>query len=958
MANHIKTPLLQNLRTSGGTLYVFPSASEDIGLNLNNRANTVSLSHYALLDIPVSDTLYDETDAHYIDGNRFNPTLIPGHFEYVVKNSQNVTANGDKTKPSWHIAASLQNYAMNFETLLMNQDSYNFQDLATVSERVFWKWLKETGAIRWKAITKDATTTSLLGYVEGDVVKDSLTTVDSSYYNKVVRCFGSIDSGNSLSTEFAIFNETYINVPSSYGGGKVFFKTVRDDSTNYILGHYYYVTNNLYLEGRNSDDNDLLKYTVNLPFTDNALQVNSADTTVIIDGKEVTTKATTEAYITEDYEYSAETIDSINSSVLYVYNPQDEGSSKVKYLFKRSNLDGVEIVKEISDIQSIWKSWYGATDAQHNAASSIVSFDTLNTDETFIPDQQFDFNAILLYYSIYDTTTNANKSALATNLFGVLFLDSPVIVDSQHNTGAQTSFKIVPLTKKKSNVNGFGTGYSFRVNVKTLSVYDNSDSIINDSTTSNSLISEDFNTVVHNLAEAANAINANTNIINSISEQYAKIIAFNGDHQSDIADLSTKLNAYIHGDRTEVLDTSLIKLNAVEAKGNSVEFYIPTGNSSINTSTYSKVAVIDKDGLHTTTLDSSAVKTLDSYINITKMMKFDGQIYNSADSYKPYADIDKFLKFIFEPTQATDKSYYYGLNILATQTYDNYKVWDADTNAYIDSSKPNFKLYVDPDSPLLNQLFKFEDTDSKLSAEYKTKNKYWDSKDLRYLLVDKTETVDADDTSTSVAGNIEYIKMVPMIIAYIQAFNSAFASKVSDTPIIASLNSSLIDHETRIGTLETTVEKQDYVTKIDSLNTSVNKLEKNYTALNTSLGIIDLSVGVIWSTKDQDKTAIANLQKITQYLTYHDEMADFPYLSMAAKNIMIDVSNGGYINIGSNNAEAVQIKNAIVINKLNYSVTPYSSWTTTDITYEMASTTYTYDAVNDFYHFAIISIYL
>jgi len=33
MANK-KTPLLQKLRDAGGTLYVFPSATEDIGLNL------------------------------------------------------------------------------------------------------------------------------------------------------------------------------------------------------------------------------------------------------------------------------------------------------------------------------------------------------------------------------------------------------------------------------------------------------------------------------------------------------------------------------------------------------------------------------------------------------------------------------------------------------------------------------------------------------------------------------------------------------------------------------------------------------------------------------------------------------------------------------------------------------------------------------------------------------------
>jgi len=38
MANSLKTPLLRPLRLNGSTLYVFQSAQEDIGLNINNSA--------------------------------------------------------------------------------------------------------------------------------------------------------------------------------------------------------------------------------------------------------------------------------------------------------------------------------------------------------------------------------------------------------------------------------------------------------------------------------------------------------------------------------------------------------------------------------------------------------------------------------------------------------------------------------------------------------------------------------------------------------------------------------------------------------------------------------------------------------------------------------------------------------------------------------------------------------
>lgn len=47
-----KTPLLHKLRDIGGTLYVFPSSQEDVGLNLQSTTTGVAMSHYALLNIP------------------------------------------------------------------------------------------------------------------------------------------------------------------------------------------------------------------------------------------------------------------------------------------------------------------------------------------------------------------------------------------------------------------------------------------------------------------------------------------------------------------------------------------------------------------------------------------------------------------------------------------------------------------------------------------------------------------------------------------------------------------------------------------------------------------------------------------------------------------------------------------------------------------------------------------
>ena len=88
---------------------------------------------------------------------------------------------------------------MNFETVLLNHPDYNYQEYHTVSERVFWHWLY-----------------SKRNNIEFDAPKSNVYKIEKQD-KKIVQCFGSIDAGNSLSTEFGMFNETYINVPTSYG---------------------------------------------------------------------------------------------------------------------------------------------------------------------------------------------------------------------------------------------------------------------------------------------------------------------------------------------------------------------------------------------------------------------------------------------------------------------------------------------------------------------------------------------------------------------------------------------------------------------------------------------------------------------------------------------------------------------------------------------------------------------
>lgn len=438
-----KTPLLRPLRKKGATMYVFPSATEDIGLNLNSRASGVALSHYALLNIP------------------------------------QFTCTSDH--PENEIAEDLQNYVMNFETVLLNQETYNYQEYHTVSERVFWHWLRKKDIVQFKK--------------DNSVIKEKYSNsdkpIETESDDRVIVCFGSIDAGNSLSTEFGIFNETYINIPTSYGAGPVFFKQVTDSN---CTSKKYSISETNKLEGRET-------IPVGAYLTNN---IPECDTTSVYD--------------------------------------------------MTSEFDNIELIKSIDEIQEVLR--------KTNPDVNINSFDDINinidklTNNNIILANEFKFNAILLYYSIYDQD-DTTKSPYAINLFGIIFLDGPQAAT------AKDSYYIETFTKKKSNDSYFGNSYSFRVNIKTMSVYDNSDAVINDNTTLSSVTSFDFSDVISNLNRAIDTMNTNVHSTVAIQDAYMKILTYYDEQKRNLEDISTKINSLYIGNKTNKINTSTLLSNQI-----------------------------------------------------------------------------------------------------------------------------------------------------------------------------------------------------------------------------------------------------------------------------------------------------------------------------------------------------------------------------------------------------------
>lgn len=499
----IRTPLLRPLRDNGATLYVFPSANEDIGLNLNSRATGVAMSHYALLNLPV------------------------------------MFGNTDPKTESIAIATDLQNYMMNLECTLLNQDSYNYQEYHTVTERAFFHWLKSFEKRTIKDSPLDPSKRFKLDLKRKQDSNDAYYKEDKDNKHRIVQCFGAIDAGNSLSTEFGMFNETYVNIPTSYGNGPVFFKQVQDSAeTNYIYGKTYNAGDSEHLQGRK----------------------NNVDTLKIL------------------------------SDVKPRY---DNGTS-----YKLD--DAYEIVKDINEIQSACRAFTNDKNIQINSYDDVnidqkTQFSGKYCDITSQP-CEFGFNAILLYYSVYDQN-DTTKTAYAINLFGILFLDSPSSVqnetkeDEKQNTSdvsTNKSFvKIPSLIKKKSfgganKANFFGNSYSFRVNIKTLSVYDNTDAMIQDNTTMSSINSVDFSDVVSNLNRAIDVMNTNVQSTMAIQDAYMTTLKLTDENKQKLQELETKLDGYLNGSKTSGIVSQNIRTKIIQPiTDTSIDSSVSDGNNII-----------------------------------------------------------------------------------------------------------------------------------------------------------------------------------------------------------------------------------------------------------------------------------------------------------------------------------------------------------------------------------------
>jgi hypothetical protein len=176
------TPLINALRVQGGTFYTFTSASNDISKTFTDDDARFVFSKFALLDIP--DVATPTSNQNYIVWEALGVLNSPGPTSYPNSSVPAADINSDN---NINLAQSFQNYVLNFEQLVLDgsnnlAQAYDMSQKWSSSERLFWKWMANINAMRFRNATA-AESTVTNRFTEED---------QSSFYKRVVKYIGDV----------------------------------------------------------------------------------------------------------------------------------------------------------------------------------------------------------------------------------------------------------------------------------------------------------------------------------------------------------------------------------------------------------------------------------------------------------------------------------------------------------------------------------------------------------------------------------------------------------------------------------------------------------------------------------------------------------------------------------------------------------------------------------------------
>ena len=562
------TPLYKSLKTNGSSFYAFPGAAEDISAAYQNANYKMYFSKFALLNFPKqnltpgtqSNPVVFDFDNSFLKSVNATPT--PKFKDAIVESLRNYVANQETVIRETRLNDNQYYYntnalatptekvffkwcrklnAIDFEAAIPKDEYFDdlieFQPLNGTDKSYFPEYLwKERETINWDTVnfyvSSEVGFTDRLevefdgetNFRQGDTVRIynvSNSTIDSATMGGV---------GTAEGQQYLVLK---VMPPSSTEGERVIFDVNAS-------GHLS-TTKELELDGQAElVYNRLIQYVGEITGISNVQEANRSYTEVyaqVPDHLGQTPDVLFRTTYDENYkpnlifpvlasQIQPEIMGAENFTSPIVSSPQNYPGS---YL---GQFDTIDFTYETSSGDELRRSgsYYGITGDRDSFTVGLDGLDGLGIDfdtnhyvkmnipgrevsnfEQFngiqidnLPPMDFEFNAILWYYTVEDSLGNSK-----TNLYGVSFLDNP-----DNNTNAGEAGARFPSYKKLVTADGQdGTSYSFNLNLNFNILSENPSLLFNPQAVNSIYSMEMFNEAMQRLTSL------NDSFLNVVSEQ-------------------------------------------------------------------------------------------------------------------------------------------------------------------------------------------------------------------------------------------------------------------------------------------------------------------------------------------------------------------------------------------------------------------------------------------------------
>lgn len=635
------TPLYKAMKENGTSFYAFPGASEDISTYQDDNLS-MSFDKFVLLDIPkqVTGTAPSKLDFD----NAFYDNQAPGSVPADFKDQ---------------LIESLRNYVANYEVSMKetklsgNEYYYDNTVLNTPTEKIFWKWCRKLGILDLElANSQDEYFGDLQEFESNDLA-------DAEYFPEYLWRERELENWNvslvfqgtasgTYSQPLTIQFDGQTNIDK---GDYLIFASFSNSNLTDLNGKNLYVIESIdatnttgqqvkldytYTGGSEVEETGyvtinyekLVKYIGEITSVSNVVNNNKSYTEVIaaIGSHQGETPDVLFRTKTDDNykpnqqfpllpsQFQPEIIGAENFTSPIRSNPQNYPGDywgqfdESNYTYDTSSGDSLrrsgeyygvsgdvyDPVIDNSNLDGISLDF----NTEHYVKMNIINREVSNFDEFNAldvnnePPKDFKFNAILWYYTVTD-----NNGNVATNLYGIEFLDNP---DNNPNPDLD-GLKIPTYDKYVATETQDGTSYNFSLN---LNYYITNDQVTPsfDPNNINSLFSfQLYNDAMRKLASANDSFNKIISEQSVIEEQInslTQLIYTQTDLQTinnRIAQLNELLNLYstlqlVSTDTIEVVrnDSSsppVIELNDISSRYDDI-------NNILTTSLYTDTQVV------------------------------------------------------------------------------------------------------------------------------------------------------------------------------------------------------------------------------------------------------------------------------------------------------------------------------------------------------------------------------